>query len=103
VPATSPCAIDLRAKRIRPLAAATVEQLQPSSLSDCACRLFVLRVGVEVGHTVRLSVATCTEGDQVLFGIVAGMTAKFFMVDFQVRHCTARLTAPAVAAQNLLP
>jgi hypothetical protein len=41
--------------------------------------------------------------DQVLFGIVAGMAAKLFVMDLQVRHRAARLTPPAVAPQNLLP
>ena len=47
--------------------------------------------------------APCTERDQVLLGIVAGVTAKLFVVDFQVRHCAARLTPPAVTTQGLLP
>ena len=48
-------------------------------------------------------VACGTERDQVLFGVAAGMAAKLFVMDFQVRHRAARLTAPAVAAQHLLP
>ena len=43
------------------------------------------------------------ECDQVLFGVRARVTAKFFVVDFQVRHLAARLTTPAVTAQYLLP
>jgi hypothetical protein len=39
---------------------------------------------------------------KVLLGIIAGVTAKLFVVDFQVRHGAARLTPPAVATQDLL-
>jgi hypothetical protein len=45
-----------------------------------------------------LSVATCTQRDQVQFGIFARMAAKLFVMDFQVRHRAARLTAPAIVA-----
>jgi hypothetical protein len=37
------------------------------------------------------------EGDQVLLGVVAGMAAKLFVVDLQVRHRAARLTPPRAA------
>jgi hypothetical protein len=47
--------------------------------------------------------APCTERNQVLFGVVARVAAKLFVVDFQVRHCAARLTPPAIATQDLLP
>ncbi len=40
--------------------------------------------------------------DQVLFGVVAGVTPKLFVMDFKVRHGAAELTPPAVAMQNLL-
>ena len=43
------------------------------------------------------------ERDQVLFLIISGMAAKLLVVDFQIRHRTACLTAPRVPAQNLLP
>ena len=43
------------------------------------------------------------ERDQVLLGVVAGMAAKPFVVDLQVRHGAARLTPPAITTQNLLP
>jgi hypothetical protein len=39
---------------------------------------------------------------QVLLRIVAGVAAKLFVVDLQVRHRAARLTPPAVATQDLL-
>ena len=48
-------------------------------------------------------VAVAAQRDQVLFGIIAGVAAKLFVVNFQVRHRAARLTPPAIATQNLLP
>jgi hypothetical protein len=51
---------------------------------------------------VRLSVARCTQRDQVQLGIFAGLAAKLLMVDFQSRHRAAGLTPPAVAPQDLL-
>jgi len=48
-------------------------------------------------------VASDAKRDQVLFGIVAGMAAKLFVMDLQVRHRAARLTPPGIAAQDLLP
>jgi hypothetical protein len=47
--------------------------------------------------------AVRAQGDQVRFGILAGMTSKMFVVNFQVRHRAAKLTSPAIATQNLLP
>ena len=40
--------------------------------------------------------------DQVLFGVVAGVTPKLFVMDFKVRHRATGLTLPAVATQDLL-
>jgi hypothetical protein len=48
-------------------------------------------------------VARSAERNQVLFGIVAGATAKLLVMDLQVRHRAAQLTSPAVATQDLLP
>jgi hypothetical protein len=47
--------------------------------------------------------APCTDRNQVFFGVVARVATKFFVVDFQVRHCAAGLTSPAIATQDLLP
>jgi len=60
VPTTSPCAINLRAKRIQSLAAATVEELQPSSHFRLRLQAFGAAGRVEVALTVRLGVAGCT-------------------------------------------
>jgi len=42
-------------------------------------------------------VASGAKRNQVLLGIIAGMTPKLFVVGLQVRHGAARLTPPAVA------
>jgi len=44
-------------------------------------------------------VASGAKRDQVLFGIVAGVAAKLFVVDFQVRHRAACLASRTVEAQ----
>jgi hypothetical protein len=48
-------------------------------------------------------VAIPAERDQVLFGIVAEVAAKLFVVDLQIRQGAARLTSPATGTQHLLP
>jgi len=52
---------------------------------------------------VRLTVAGGAERDQVFLGILARVTTEFFVMNFQIRHCAAGLTSPAIAAENLLP
>jgi len=52
---------------------------------------------------MRTGVAGGAECNQVLLGIIAGMTPKLFVVDLQVRHRAARLTPPGIATQDLLP
>ena len=39
---------------------------------------------------MRSGVACGAECNQVLLGIIVGMTPKLFVVNFQVRHCAAR-------------
>jgi hypothetical protein len=51
---------------------------------------------------MRFRVALCAQRDQVQLGIIAGLTAKLLMVNFQIRHCATRLTPPAIATRNLL-
>ena len=51
---------------------------------------------------MRTGMACGAECDQVLLGIVAGMTPKSFVMSLQVRHRAARLTPPAIATQHLL-
>jgi hypothetical protein len=58
---------------------------------------------VELFSAVSNSVASSTHRYQVLFGIIARVAAKLSVVDFEVRHCAARLTSPGIATQNLLP
>jgi hypothetical protein len=53
-------------------------------------------LAMDAGMTVR------AKRDQILFGIVAGVAAKLVVMDFEVRHGAAVLTAPAIATQYLL-
>ena len=39
---------------------------------------------------------------QVFFGVLARVAAKLFVMDFQLCHCAARLTPPAITTQDLL-
>jgi hypothetical protein len=47
-------------------------------------------------------VARRTKRDQVLLAIIPGMTAKLFVMNFKVRHGTARLASPTIAAEDLI-
>ena len=42
------------------------------------------------------------ECDQVLTRIIAGLTAKLFVMNFEIGHCAARLASPAVATEHLV-
>ena len=42
------------------------------------------------------------QGDQVFFGIVAGVAAELLMMNFEVRHCAAVLTSPVVPLEDLM-
>lgn len=54
-------------------------------------------------HTVVSLIVACgAECDEILLGIIAGLTAKLFVVDLQVRHRATRLTAPPIATQHLV-
>jgi hypothetical protein len=53
---------------------------------------------------VHASVASTAKRNQVQLGeLSAGVAAEFLVMDFQIRHRAAGLTAPAVTMQNLLP
>src|SRR5437667_60045 len=47
--------------------------------------------------------ACSTEGDQVRFGVITRMAAKFFVVNLQIRSGAARLASPAATTQTFLP
>jgi hypothetical protein len=47
---------------------------------------------------MQAGVADSTKGDQVLLGIIAGLTAEFLVVNLKIRHSAARLASPPVAA-----
>jgi hypothetical protein len=51
---------------------------------------------------MKACMAPRTERNQILFGVLAGVTAEFFVVNLQIRHRAAGLTAPAIATQDLL-
>jgi len=46
-----------------------------------------------MSHTV----AVAAECDQVFFRVLAGVTAKLLVVNFEVRHRSAGLASPAIA------
>jgi hypothetical protein len=50
---------------------------------------------------VHLPVTFGTKGNQVLFGIVAGLATKLDVMYFQPLHAAAGLTAPTVSLQHL--
>jgi hypothetical protein len=84
------------------------EPIQPRLLGDvsrkeCLCRLRGRRPVDLSLPAVNGGVARGAECHQVLLGVVARVAAKFLVMDFQVRHRAARLTSPAVAAQDTLP
>jgi len=66
-------------------------------VSDVTC------TGSDDSVVMCTGVACGAECNQVLLGIIAGMTPKLFVVDLQVRHRAARLTPPGIATQDLLP
>jgi hypothetical protein len=47
-------------------------------------------------------VACATQRDQVLLGIVAGLTTKLFVVNLEVGRRAAGLASPAVPAEHLV-
>ena len=48
------------------------------------------------------SMARSAERNQVFFRVCATVTPKNLVMDFQIRHCAAFLTAPTVATKYLL-
>ena len=49
------------------------------------------------------SVVACrTKRNQILLCIVTGLTAKVFVMDFEVGPCATRLTSPAIPTQHLI-
>jgi len=51
---------------------------------------------------VNACVARSAKCNEVLLGVIAGLTTELLVVDFEVRHRAAQLTPPAVPAQHLL-
>lgn len=52
---------------------------------------------------MRAGVTDCAKCDQVRFGVISQTAPKVLVVNFKVRHPTARLTPPPIATQDLLP
>jgi len=52
---------------------------------------------------MRLTVTSHAEGDQIQIRVIPGVTAKFLVMNFKVRHRTTGLTSPAIASQDSLP
>jgi hypothetical protein len=50
---------------------------------------------------MQVGVACSAKCDQIAFGIIAGLAAELFVMNFQVGHRSAALTSPPVAAQHL--
>jgi len=49
------------------------------------------------------SMAGRTERNEIRFGVGSSMAPEVLMVDFEVRHRTARLAAPTISAEYALP
>ena len=51
---------------------------------------------------VQVSMTVAAQGDQVLLGIISGLAAELFVVNFEIRHRAARLASPAVSPEYLI-
>jgi hypothetical protein len=51
---------------------------------------------------VNLRMAFRAKGDQILLGVIPGLAAKLFVVNFKIGHRAARLASPTVAAEHLV-
>ena len=72
--------------------AITAKVSPQASQHDLVLKIRVLAMLVRV---------TCgTERNQILLGIVSGLTAVLSMVDFKVQPCAASLASPAVPLQD---
>jgi len=73
------------------------------------CQKFQLRVPQpelldgSLPIAMHLFMADSTEGDQVLFGVIIAVAAKLLVANLQICSGAARLAAPAVTPQDLLP
>ena len=47
-------------------------------------------------------VALNAECDEIVSGVVPGVAAELLMMHFEVRHCAAVLTPPAVPAEHFI-
>jgi hypothetical protein len=49
---------------------------------------------------MHLFMAASAEGDEIRFGVITAVAAKFLVVNFQMQSCAAQLAAPAVPAPS---
>jgi len=52
----------------------------------------------QLSRAMQRSMTAIAERSQVLFRIVASLAAKLLMVNFKIRHRTARLTPPSISS-----
>jgi hypothetical protein len=50
---------------------------------------------------MRGRVTRIAQRDQVLFRVIPGVTAKFFVMDFKIGHAAAGLASPAIPAEHM--
>jgi hypothetical protein len=47
-------------------------------------------------------VACGAEGNQILLGVLSGLAAKLFVMNFEIGHRAARLASPAITAEHVV-
>jgi hypothetical protein len=72
-------------------------------VTEKASTFRIWRGAVSLSLAVMHCSVTCrTKRNQVLLRIVAGLAAKFFVMNLEIRHRAARLASPAVATEHLV-
>jgi len=51
---------------------------------------------------MKTGVTGTAESNHILLGVIPRLTAKLFVMDFEIAHGAARLTSPAVAMKDLV-
>ena len=52
--------------------------------------------GTHLSAVMQSGVACGAKSDQILFAIVSGLAAEFFVMDFKIRPSATRLASPAI-------
>jgi hypothetical protein len=55
-----------------------------------------------LSSAMQRNVAFSAKRNQVLLRIIAGLAAKFFVMNLEIGHRAARLASPSVATQHLI-